>query len=262
MKFRGLKFNIPIKRKKPPIYSSGEDWLDYTNYLPPPGRGFAGKKKSRRKIFNKAVLAGIILLGLVALRESPGPLGETVKNNLRYVLTTEWNYEPVVQRVVQFGLQLANVDTPQIINTPTAPVFAPKTMDEGLPLPVSGKVVNRFGWVKDDLDGMERYHAGIDIAAAENAPVIAVKTGTVKKIGEDPKLGPYVLLDHGNGCLTMYAQLQNIAVKEKEKVRAGQKIGEVGTVGDVDGSGLHFEIRENEKLVDPLNKLRQTEQEW
>ena len=253
-----LKFRNWLRRKQKPVYnSSSDDWAVYGN-LPHPGKSCAKKKSLGRRIFSKTVWAAMLLLALLTLRELPDPLGQKVKNDLRYLLTTEWNYEPLAQKVVQLGLRLANVDNSEI----TVQVFAPQKNGEGLPLPVSGKLMKNFGWINDDLDSMERYHAGIDIAAAEKASVQAVLDGIVKKIGKDGHLGEYVLLEHGNKVSTLYAQLQNVAVKEGDKVKAGQLIGEAGTVGDIKGTGLHFEIRENKKLVDPLKKLQPLGQDW
>ena len=252
-----LKFKNWLSKKQKPIYSSSDDWAVYAG-LPNPGKSNAKKKTLGRRIFTKTVWAVILLFALLTLRELPDPMGQKVKNDLRYLLTTEWDYEPVVQKVVQLGLRLANVDNSEM----TVRVFAPQKSSEGLPLPVSGTLVKNFGWINDDLDGMDRYHAGIDIATDEKALVQAVLDGIVKKIGKDLYLGEYVLLEHRNEVSTLYAQLQNIAVKEGDKVKAGQVIGEAGTVGDVKGTGLHFEIRENKKLVDPLKKLQHIGQDW
>ena len=252
-----LKFKNWLRRKQKPVYSSSDDWGVYAN-PPHSGKSYAKKKTLSRQILSKTVWAAMLLLALMTLRELPDPLGQKVKNDLRYLLTTEWDYEPVVQKVVQLGLRLANVDSSEM----SVRVFAPQKNSEGLPLPVSGKLIKNFGWINDDLDGMERYHAGIDIAANEKALVQAVLDGIVKKTGKDTHLGEYVLLEHRNDLLTLYAQLQNVAVKEGDKVKARQVIGEVGTVGDIKGTGLHFEIRENKKLVDPLKKLQHLAQDW
>jgi Membrane-bound metallopeptidase len=80
----------------------------------------------------------------------------------------------------------------------------------GLPLPVSGKLLRGYGWSTDGLDDMERFHPGIDIAAAPGSPVKAVLPGKVAKIGEDEGLKSFILLDHGEGTYTLYAGLGNI----------------------------------------------------
>ncbi|MDD4335154.1 MAG: M23 family metallopeptidase, partial [Desulfotomaculaceae bacterium] len=66
----------------------------------------------------------------------------------------------------------------------------------------------------------------------------------------------YVLIDHGQGSYTLYGQLARAVVSEGHDIKAGQTIGEVGNTGDVAGGSLHFELRENEKLVDPLSRLQ------
>jgi murein DD-endopeptidase MepM/ murein hydrolase activator NlpD len=124
-----------------------------------------------------------------------------------------------------------------------------------LPVPVSGKVVRGFGMVTDPIDNMERFHSGIDIAAPIGSAVRAVQSGVIKRLGDSSVFGTYILIEHGEGFFTLYGGLARATVGEGQQVPAGQVIGEVGTEGDIPGGGLHFELRENNKLIDPLTKL-------
>jgi murein DD-endopeptidase MepM/ murein hydrolase activator NlpD len=171
-------------------------------------------------------------------------------------LTTEWNYQPVMERVVQFGLQMADVEWP--IFTSAQPVISPRkaAATGDLPLPVSGKVIRGYGMVVDPIDNMERFHSGIDIAAPVGSPVRAVQDGKVARMGDSPVLGRYVLIEHAQGSFTLYGELARATVGEGQSVQAGQVIGEVGATGDISGGGLHFEIRENNKLIDPMSRLQ------
>lgn len=197
----------------------------------------------------------VIFLILLALKESNNPHGQAVKENLRYVLTTDWDYRPAVKKVVQFGLQMA--DEPFFSNRwPVTATPAPDRMEAVLPVPVSGKVVKGFGMVIDPLDNMERFHCGIDIAAPVGAAVKAVRDGKVKQLGNDPVLGRYVLLEHMPGSFSFYGGLSAAMVGQGQAVQAGQTIGTVGATGDIPGGGLHFELREKNSLVDPLTRLR------
>lgn len=199
----------------------------------------------------------IILLVMLGLRETSIPLGIEAREKLKEVLTTEWNYQPVFERVVQKGLQIANSDWP-FFSSPVPAIS--RTGEVGgnasLPVPVSGKVIRGFGMVIDPIDNMERFHSGIDIAAPVGSPVNAVMAGKVIRYGDSPSLGKYILIEHSPGKFTLYGQLARATVNEGQSVEAGQVIGEVGTRGDIAGSGLHFEMRENNKLIDPLTRLR------
>lgn len=208
--------------------------------------------------FWRALVAMLILAVLIMAREFSYPGREQVQEGLRYLLTTEWNYQPALQKVVQMALQMVNVDQPYPGEvTPNArQVIGPAEEAKTYQLPASGKVVRGYGWVRDPLDGLDRFHPGIDIATSLGSPVKASREGKVVRVGDDATLGRYVLLDHGDGDYTLYAGLGRLAVAEGQRVAAGQKIGEVGEKGDIKGGGLHFEVREKEKLIDPLLRLR------
>ncbi|OAT85567.1 murein hydrolase activator EnvC family protein [Desulfotomaculum copahuensis] len=212
-----------------------------------PGGGF----------INRLMVAVLILALLLIIRQAPFPAGQQVRDNLRYILTTEWNFQPVVQKVVQLGLQMVNVDhnfNGDLIPR-TSPAISPSAGGGEWQLPVSGKVVRGYGWSVDPLDNLERFHPGIDIAAPAGSPVKAVRDGKVSKEGKDASLGRYVLLDHGDGYYTLYAGLLAVKVTTGQKVDAGQELGTAGGPGDVAGGGVHFELREKGRLVDPLSKL-------
>ncbi len=206
--------------------------------------------------FYRAGVALLIFLVFLALKETSNPWGLEARENLKKVLTTDWNYQPVMERIVYFGLQLADLDWPLFSNP--QPVMSPtdKSVAAGsLPVPVSGKVVRGFGMVTDPIDNMERFHSGIDIAAPIGSAVRAVQSGVIKRLGDSSVFGTYILIEHGEGFFTLYGGLARATVGEGQQVPAGQVIGEVGTEGDIPGGGLHFELRENNKLIDPLTKL-------
>lgn len=209
-------------------------------------------EKARRYIYQTAAALVIFLL-LLALKGSGGPLGTRIQRDLHAVLTTEWNYQPVFERVVRHGLEAVDVSLPFLEEQgKSVAVPAPK---QEFYLPVSGRVVRQFGWSKDPADGLEKFHSGVDIETSTNTPVKAVAGGEVIKLGADPSLGSLVVLDHGKGITTLYAQLQGVEVTLGQKVAAGQVIGLAGIKGDILGSGLHFEYREQGHPVNPLDKI-------
>ncbi|MEW6182875.1 MAG: M23 family metallopeptidase [Bacillota bacterium] len=205
-----------------------------------------------RRYAVQVVVAFTIFLLLLGLKEMGGDWGARVQKDLRSILTTEWNYQPVLERVVRHGLEAVDVDLPYL-EEPSKPIAAP--VENQFCLPVSGRVVRGFGWSKDPLDGLERYHTGIDIESSAGTPVKAVTGGEVVKIATDPVLGSYVMLDHGKDIATLYAQLQEVDVALGQRVAGGRVIGLAGTKGDITGSGLHFEYREGGRPVDPLDRV-------
>lgn len=242
-------------------YNAG-DWAGY--YQPTAGQGSypayspSYKRRGGRNRFFRVTAVLVILGVLFLVRQFPHPVGEQVRENLRYLLTAEWDFKPLVDKTVRLAAQMVNWDNPLLYGTPDPglePVSGTGLAMEGLGVPVSGKVVREYGWVQSPLDGMERFHPGIDISAPPGETVVAALAGTVKRIGRDEVLGEYILIEHGNGNYTLYGGVAEIAVEEGQEVAAGQVIAVVGE-GDVPGGGLHFEVREKGELVDPLERLR------
>lgn len=122
--------------------------------------------------------------------------------------------------------------------------------------PVEGTLVYRFG--RDTLasGGVIRWN-GIGIAAPPGTPVKSVEAGQVRLVGQFGTYGLTILLEHGNGYYSVYAQLQSASVKLGDRVAKGQVIGTVGGVNSDYGPHLHFEIRgENQIALDPTDWLR------
>jgi murein DD-endopeptidase MepM/ murein hydrolase activator NlpD len=118
-----------------------------------------------------------------------------------------------------------------------APVEGPRSSSFGLERYFNGKLRNR--------------HNGMDIAAPEGAPVLAAADGKVIDTGDYFFSGNMIILDHGQGMLSLYAHLQSIEIKQGDAVRAGQRIGAVGATGRVTGPHLHFSVYLNFVAVDP-----------
>jgi murein DD-endopeptidase MepM/ murein hydrolase activator NlpD len=96
-------------------------------------------------------------------------------------------------------------------------------------------------------------HPGIDIAAGLGAPVWAASAGvvTIAQGGWNGGYGNVVMIDHGNGYLTVYGHLSQINVVPCQGVASGQLIGLAGSTGNSTGPHLHFEIRQNGVAIDP-----------
>jgi len=97
-----------------------------------------------------------------------------------------------------------------------------------------------------------RPHHGVDYGAPYGSPVYAVAEGVVKKAGWMGGYGKTVMIRHPNGFETLYGHLSSILVKVGERVEQGRMIGRVGSTGLSTGPHLHFEVRKNGKLVNPL----------
>ena len=115
-------------------------------------------------------------------------------------------------------------------------------------------ITSPFGNRVHPLTGATKFHAGVDIGAGAGAPIQAADGGTVINAEDSGNgYGKYVVINHGNGKSTLYAHMSSIAVSKGAVVSKGQVIGYVGSSGNTTGPHLHFEVKVNGGLVDPLS---------
>jgi len=129
----------------------------------------------------------------------------------------------------------------------------------GMPIKDYKYVSSKFGPRTHPITGEKgKQHNGIDFAADSGTAIYAAESGTVIVAQWMSGYGNTVILDHGNGLWTLYGHIRNggIKVSAGEVVKKGQKIAEVGSTGNSTGPHLHFEVRLNEKPVDPDKYLR------
>jgi len=130
----------------------------------------------------------------------------------------------------------------------------------GVPLKDSYRLSSPFGYRIHPISGKKKLHAGMDMAAPSGTPIYAAESGTVLVAQWWNGYGNCVIIDHGNGLWTLYGHIRHggieQSVKKGAKVKRGQKIAEVGNTGQSTGPHLHFEVRKNEKPVDPRSYLK------
>ena len=120
---------------------------------------------------------------------------------------------------------------------------------------VAPEISSNYGRRTDPIDGSSKFHTGIDVAAEEGSPVLAAASGIVRRAGLRGGYGKAVEIDNGGGTSTLYGHASALAVKEGDKVEAGQAIAFVGHTGRATGSHLHFEVRKDGKPTDPQPAL-------
>ncbi len=115
--------------------------------------------------------------------------------------------------------------------------------------PVNGYITSGYG-AREATEIISANHAGVDIGANTGTEIIASMSGTVELVSNYGDYGNHLKITNGE-ITTLYAHCSNIFVKQGEYVNQGQKIAEVGSTGRTTGPHLHFEIRRNNKTVDP-----------
>ena len=111
--------------------------------------------------------------------------------------------------------------------------------------PVRGTLSSVFGVRNSPFPETPVFHHGLDIVARAGAPVQASASGVVVKSGYESLYGNLVIVDHGAGDRTAYAQLSSRSVEEGAFVNRGEELGKVGSTGRSTGPHLHYEVRVN-----------------
>jgi murein DD-endopeptidase MepM/ murein hydrolase activator NlpD len=115
-----------------------------------------------------------------------------------------------------------------------------------------GKINNEFGFRRNPFGGRNyEFHAGMDIDGERGDSVIAPANGTIIKAGWHGGYGNMIEIDHGNGLTTRYGHLSEIEIQVGDSVLRGQLIGLVGSTGRSTGPHLHYELRLNDKSINP-----------
>ena len=117
-------------------------------------------------------------------------------------------------------------------------------------LPIEGKISSTFGWRNPTTASVPKYHTGLDIAANTGTVIKSATNGTVIMASSEGDYGKHYKIQI-NDIILVYAHCSKLYLKEGDTVTQGQEIAEVGSTGNSTGPHLHFEIRKEERLVDP-----------
>ncbi|MBI5071950.1 M23 family metallopeptidase [Candidatus Falkowbacteria bacterium] len=190
--------------------------------------------------------------------------GDTVEKIAKY-------YNTDAEKVLEFNAlpDASDIKVGEYIIVPDgkvpAPAPAPRPSVAGRntvnipsygPVPTSGKMLwpngcsrisQYFGW----------RHTGVDIACPAGTPILAADDGVVIRVQYlNSGYGHNVMVNHGGGVVTLYGHMTTILVEDGDTIERGQKIGLEGSTGRSTGPHLHFEVRINGKVYNPLNYIK------
>ncbi|HVS48387.1 MAG TPA: peptidoglycan DD-metalloendopeptidase family protein [Candidatus Dormibacteraeota bacterium] len=168
--------------------------------------------------------------------------------------------QDLIQRSYQLAWSAAHVGVGLALVTHMLP--SGKTI-AGLTLswPMAGaRVTQLFGpsdlLLEPPLGPYKHFHAGVDIAAPFGTTVMAAADGVVVAVGHSKVgYGNYVVIAHGGGIMTLYGHLLETDVNVGNAVARGQRVGLEGSTGWSTGPHVHFELRVNDSVVDPMPYL-------
>ena len=123
-------------------------------------------------------------------------------------------------------------------------------------LPVDGRISSRFSNARfHPIHNRSTPHEGIDVPAPVGTPIRASARGRVVAAGRQAGYGLRVEIDHGYGITTLYAHASRILVRVGQEVERGEVIAQVGMTGLTTSPHLHYEVRRNNRPVDPMNYI-------
>lgn len=194
----------------------------------------------------------------IPLETKPGQLHITVDGKESPVSITEHAYREqriTVENqsfVTQSPEQLERIFSERKIIDAALNNFRDVPVDGiALAAPVDGSRSPSFGYRRFFNDQPRSPHKGMDISGNEGDPIAVPRAALVAATGNYFFNGNTVLLDHGQGFVTMYCHLSEILVKKGERVSTGDTLGRVGATGRVTGPHLHFGTYLNGTAVDP-----------
>ena len=147
-------------------------------------------------------------------------------------------FDPRFQRL---GLSLARMTTLQ-----RGLAGIPRYLPASLEFISSG-----FGYRADPFTGGAAFHAGLDFRGPLGAPIYAAAKGVISFAGVRQGYGNCIEIDHGNGLLTRYAHMSGYRATVGQIVSPGDIVGTIGSSGRSTGPHLHFEVRINDRPVNP-----------
>ena len=221
----------------------GLDWnrLAELNHLSPPYRLFVGQQ---------------LAMGVPGSQETAPPPSQMAEAAGRAAPPM-----PVTMQPIGPGGETDRSSPTALAPPPGAPLPPPVASEDqpaqtpsGFTWPVRGEIISPFGPKPGGL-----HNDGVNISAAEGAPVHVSKPGTVAYAGDELRgFGNLVLVRHADGWVTAYAHLASIAVRKGQALKAGEPLGTAGHTGSVETPQLHFELRHGKDAVDPVPYLEGT----
>ena len=139
----------------------------------------------------------------------------------------------------------------------TVMLFKNGSLLDSLQIPVLGaRLTSPFGNRRHPVSGEVRRHDGIDLAAPRGTPVMATARGRISFIGRRGGYGRVVEIEHETGTISRYTHLSRFVARLAvgDSIKAGEKLGEVGASGLATGPNLHYEVRVDDRPVDPLEE--------
>lgn len=209
--------------------------------------------RRRYSWLKKIIVASIIFAIVYCAHISETTLGRMVDEGIHYTLSTQSDFNYVVEQIVSHVPAAMDLSVLKKVQTAVSRPADPLLY---MSKPVPGNIISPFGWRVHPVSKQEMMHEGIDIEAALGTNVRATAAGKVKTVTNSAQYGKTLILEHSQDIDTLYGHLGEILVGPGDEISQGQVIGKVGKTGMVNRPMLYFELREQGKAIDPLIRLK------
>ncbi len=177
----------------------------------------------------------------------------------RYVKELSAGEKKLQEEITAYKKEQAEIEAKIMEATNQIPANIQFTGGEMLwPVAASGTVItSNYGIREHPIQGVVKQHTGLDIGgAALGTPVVTAADGVVTYAGWLGGYGNCVMINHGDGVVTLYGHGNKILTTVGKEVKQGETIMEVGSTGNSTGPHLHFEVRINGSYTNPLNYVK------
>ena len=123
------------------------------------------------------------------------------------------------------------------------------------PAPSYTRISDDYGTRTHPILGTQQFHNGVDMAAPNGSPILAAYDGEVIAASYSPTMGNYIMIDHGDGLITIYMHASSVSVSPGTMVARSKQIECMNSAGKFTGRRLDFSVRESGSYVSPWNYL-------
>ena len=123
------------------------------------------------------------------------------------------------------------------------------------PAPKYVRISDDYGNRTHPILGTQQFHNGVDMAAPSGSPILAAYDGEVVAADYSASMGNYIMINHGDGIITIYMHASSLSVSKGQTVVRGEEIGKVGSTGRSTGPHLHFSVRKDGNYVSPWSYI-------
>lgn len=203
------------------------------------------------------VVVLLVLLLRVAGGEAYGSLRQyfqraLVRNEWATAVALLWGDDPLQNSQTTSE---SNMKADSFTGEETARLTDSSGMLVAVPPLQSGTLTSSFGERIHPINGQKEFHSGVDIAAPNGTPLVAMYDGDVVEAGENNALGRYVRICHGMGIEIVYGHCERVTVQQGDAVKAGEEVALVGSTGVSTGNHVHLSAIVDGEVCDPATLL-------